>query len=424
MSSSTHTSPGSAQGPGEAASVELPKPPGFLRRWVDSHPRTIDGVIAFFLVIAPHVLVVISLGLTVDDPTRIIVVSAVAIVVLTAGVMLRRRWPFLLLGLSLLISALSSGNEGAASGAAMWVALYSLGVFAGVRRAWLGFGLAAAVSFVLLQFDADRMVGPWWALVLADLLQVGAGLIIPTLVGLWIGGRRRYEQALIARAQDLVRERDQRAQLAVSNERTRIAREMHDIVSHSLTVMITLSEGAAAQAEAGSDSAPDAMRRVAETGRESLAEMRRLLAVLRAPDSDAELAPQPGANGIGVLVAQFRDAGLPVAWQREGAELPPGGLALTTYRIVQESLTNALRHAPGARQVVVRTRVDPDRVTITIDNDITRDPQPSDGAGRGLIGMTERAALHGGSVDVGPRSDGHWRVEAVLFTDTSREDPA
>jgi signal transduction histidine kinase len=181
--------------------------------------------------------------------------------------------------------------------------------------------------------------------------------------------------------------------------------------------MITLSEGAAAQSEAASDLAPDAMRRVAETGRESLAEMRRLLGVLRAPGDSAELAPQPGADSIGSLIAQFREAGLPVAWRHDGAAIPRGGVGLAAYRIVQESLTNVLRHAPGTRRVDVATRNDGSVVSLTIDNETTYDPMPSDGSGRGLVGMRERAAMHAGSVAVGPRSDGRWRVHATLNID-------
>ncbi|WP_110590344.1 sensor histidine kinase [Microbacterium suaedae] len=423
MTPSRPASPDPVAGPGDAASLELPKPPGVLRSWIDGHPRTVDALIAFLAVIAPHVLATIALAPTATSAAWTIAVSAVAIAVLTPGVMLRRRWPFLLLVLSLLISTLAPGNAGDASGAATWVALYSLGVFANVRRAWIGFCIAAATTFVELQFTPDRMQGPWWVILLADLFQVGAAFLIPTLVGLWIGGRRRYEAALIARAEDLARERDQQARLAVSEERTRIAREMHDIVSHSLTVMITLSEGAAAQADVGSDRAAAAMRRVADTGRDSLAEMRRLLGVLRTSEAPAELAPQPGADSIAMLIAQFRDAGMPVTWRHEGQPLPSGGVSLTAYRIVQESLTNVLRHAPGARTVSASIRHEGGRVTITVDNDLTRDPVPSDGAGRGLVGMRERATLHGGVLEAGPRPDGRWRVHATLLTEHSRKAP-
>lgn len=292
-------------------------------------------------------------------------------------------------------------------------------MFRSVRWAWAGFAVAAAVNAALLLpgVDFGQFVVPILGVV-SVLVQVTVVTLVPTLIGLWIGGRRRYERALIARAEDLARERDQRARLAVSEERTRIAREMHDIVSHSLTVMITLSEGAAAQAQAGADTAPDAMRRVASTGRESLAEMRRLLALLRDPDVPADLVPQPADADIERLIAGFREAGLPVSFTRVGAPLHGGGIPLAAYRIVQEALTNVLRHAPRSPRVEVRLENAPDEVVIAIENDADPAPPRATGAGRGLIGMRERAALLGGSVDAGPRLRGGWGVVAVLRKET------
>src|SRR5699024_10237294 len=161
--------------------------------------------------------------------------------------------------------------------------------FALATLAWFADFVITNANAGFLDFSPEAPPPAGWLQLVALLLQASTAFIVPTLVGLWVGGRRRYERALIARAEDLARERDQRAQLAGSEERTRIGREMHDSVSHSRTVMITLSEGAAAQSEAGTDRAPDVMRRVADTGRDSLAEMRRLLGVLRAADAPAEL---------------------------------------------------------------------------------------------------------------------------------------
>ncbi|MGO3556096.1 MAG: sensor histidine kinase, partial [Microbacterium gubbeenense] len=136
--------------------------------------------------------------------------------------------------------------------------------------------------------------------------------------------------------------------------------------------------------------------------------------VLRTPGSSAELAPQPGADDIGSLIAQFRDAGMPLTWRSEGEPIPPGGVSLAAYRIVQESLTNVLRHAPGTQRVSVVSRNADGVISLTIDNETTRDPAPSDGSGRGLVGMRERAALADGTVEAGLRPDGRWRVHAVL----------
>ncbi len=420
MSDPTSAAPAS---PAEAgAALALPRPPGLFRRWIDRHPRAVDIAVATVSTALPFVVGGIASAVA-RVSTAEIVLAGVAAALLFAATLVRRRLPFVLLAATLVATVALPDVSLMVVGFSTWVALYSLGVFRGARSAWIGFGVAAAVWILdawllgnAFVESPSPLVPPAWAIAIGEAIQVGMILIIPTLVGLWVGGRRRYEQALIARAEDLARERDQRARLAVSEERTRIAREMHDIVSHGLTVVITLSEGAAAQAEAGSDRAPEAMRRVAETGRESLAEMRRLLGVLRAPDDRAELAPQPVAESIGALVARFRDAGMPVTWTAEGPALPPGGVALAAYRIVQESLTNVLRHAPGARRVSVALRHADGRATLTIDSDMTRDPAPSGGAGRGLVGMHERAALHRGTFEAGPRPDGRWRVRAELTT--------
>jgi signal transduction histidine kinase len=413
--SATDAVPGSPPDPGTA--LALPRPPGFLRRFLDRHPRTVDALIAVVSAGLPG-LVFLVMAVT-GDPWYV-TAAAVGAAVCFGLTFTRRKRPFLLLVFSSLLGLFP--DLGMTSGIlSTWVALYSIAVFRSTRAAWLGFGISTALWFAGFQIDllfpgsdADNPLVPSIA---GNIVQTAVMLAIPTLIGISVGGRRRYEQALIDRAADLARERDQRARLAVGEERTRIAREMHDIVSHSLTVMITLSEGAAAQSEAASDLAPDAMRRVAETGRESLAEMRRLLGVLRAPGDSAELAPQPGADSIGSLIAQFREAGLPVAWRHDGAAIPRGGVGLAAYRIVQESLTNVLRHAPGTRRVDVATRNDGSVVSLTIDNETTYDPMPSDGSGRGLVGMRERAAMHAGSVAVGPRSDGRWRVHATLNID-------
>lgn len=419
MTGTTPASPGPAQGPGELA---LPRPPGLFRRWIDRHPRTVDIVIATVTVLMPSALIPIMAGPFTGWP--LILTGFVCAAALFAATLLRRRIPFALLVIAAITGVIPLVGEPLGVLSA-WIALYSLAVFASSKQAWIGFSLATLVwfvSFVItnaasLAFAPDAAAPAGWLQVVALFLQAASAFIVPTLVGLWVGGRRRYERALIARAEDLARERDQRAQLAVSEERTRIAREMHDIVSHSLTVMITLSEGAAAQAEAGSDRAPDAMRRVADTGRDSLAEMRRLLGVLRAPDAPAELAPLPVNGSIQALVSQFRDAGLPVRWRGEGDPIPSGGgVALTTYRIVQESLTNVLRHAPHTRHVDVTATNFDDTITLTIDNETTTASHPADGTGRGLVGMRERAALHDGTVEAGPRPDGRWRVRATLST--------
>ena len=405
------------------AALALPRPPGILKRWLDAHPRTVDVLIAIATAGFPGLTFVV---LAAAGPFGHFIAPLAGSALCFVLTLFRRKRPFLLLVVACLIGLLPAAGM-SVSVLSTWVALYAIAVYRSTRAAWLGFGIATVIWFVVFQFGLAEPVanvayeGTSLPIITGNIVQTAVMVIVPTLVGISVGGRRRYEQALIARAADLARERDQRAQIAVGEERTRIAREMHDIVSHSLTVMITLSEGAAAQAEMGSALAPDAMRRVAETGRESLAEMRRLLGVLRTPDEAAELAPQPGADNIGSLVAQFRDAGLPVTWRSTGKPIPRGGVGLAAYRIVQESLTNVMRHAPGSPHVDVTTENDGRVIALTIDNDTTHDPMPSDGSGRGLVGMRERAALHGGSIAAGTRPDGRWRVAATLYLTDEEE---
>lgn len=404
-----------------APADELPRPPGALRRWMEAHPRTVDLLLALVTqgAVLPLALIVAAFDTAATDAWWAVAVTVTAAIALGYGTYARRRIPFALL-LASLCALLLPQPTALLGSIASWVALYALGVFRSVRWAWAGFVVAAAVNAAMLlpELDVDAFATPILA-VASLLVQATVVTLVPTLIGLWIGGRRRYERALIARAEDLARERDQRTRLAVSEERTRIAREMHDIVSHSLTVMITLSEGAAAQAQAGADTAPDAMRRVASTGRESLAEMRRLLGLLRDPDVPADLVPQPADADIERLIAGFREAGLPVSFTRVGAPLHGGGIPLAAYRIVQEALTNVLRHAPRSPRVEVRLENAPDEVVIAIENDADSAPPRATGAGRGLIGMRERAALLGGSVDAGPRLRGGWGVVAVLRKETT-----
>lgn len=414
-----------------AADLALPRPPGALQRWLERHPRTVDWTIAF---VCQAPLLVIGLVLPATDsagPIDIVWVLSICIAGFVALV-LRRRYPVagVIVVASLPIVGAFLPTQLVSGG---WVdgfiLLYSLGVHTTTRRMWFGFGYAAVASIaagVIRTMIEGNMPLPAAALG----VPLVVFYLVPTLIGLSVGNRRRYIAAIIARAEDLARERDQRARLAVTEERARVAREMHDIVSHGLTVMITLSEGAAARAEAGAPGAPDAMRTVASAGRDALSDMRRLLGLLRDPDSPAELAPQPSEADLDALVEGFRDAGIPVRWTHSGPQLDDAGggradIPLTVYRIVQEGLTNVLRHAPTASRVDVTLDNAPDAVTVTVENgspasgpstpgdDAPRAPRTL-GAGRGLIGVRERAALHGGAAEAGPMPNGGWRLSAVL----------
>ncbi|QCR19743.1 sensor histidine kinase [Agrococcus sp. SGAir0287] len=403
--------------------VALPRPPGVLRRFTARHPRLVDWTLAI-----GTQLPVLAIGIViaaVDLTQRIDGLLMVAAAVVAGGALLwRRRWP---LAVVLVISALLALPTHVVVGAfvAVYVALYSLGAYGRTLHVWLGVAGAAVASLVstLVVPAIETMdVGP---VVSINLVGI-ASFVVAVLLGTSVRARRAYVAALIARADDMARDRDRQAQLAVAAERARIAREMHDVVSHGLTVMVTLAEGSAAQVARDPERAGATMRRVADAGRDSLAEMRRLLGVLREPGDGAELAPQPAAGDLQALVASFRDVGMPVRLTTSGPAIADSALALTVHRIVQEALTNAMRHASDAGRVEVDVRHGAGVVRVEIVDDGSGAPASTTGAGRGIVGMRERAALFAGDVAAGPREPSGWRVVATLHESPSpvQERPA
>ena len=237
------------------------------------------------------------------------------------------------------------------------------------------------------------------------------------VVGAWLAGRgmrSRQSRAdhLQARTVELAHERDQRARAAVAEERARIARELHDVVAHSVGVIVIQAQ--AAQQVAGEDAATGpALRSIESTGQQALTDMRRLLGLLRSEDEELALAPQPSLRYIERLVETVRDAGLPVELTVEGDEvrLPPG-VDLSAYRIVQEALTNAIKHAGPARaRVVVRYRRD--EVELDISDDGRGDGAAPSG-GHGIVGMRERVSVYGGRIETGSRPGGGYAVNVRL----------
>jgi signal transduction histidine kinase len=235
------------------------------------------------------------------------------------------------------------------------------------------------------------------------------------LLGVSVRHWRNSLSTLTERAEQLERERDQQARIAVAAERTRIAREMHDVVAHSLSVMVTLSEGAALKQAAEPERASRAMRQVSATGHQALGEMRRLLGVLRTEDAPEPLEPQPGLAQLDGLLGQVRATGLAAELSMTGttAAMPPGA-ELTVYRIVQEALTNTLKHAAAPTRVSVAIVGRPDAVTVDVHDDGARRDTRPDLTGHGLAGMRERAAVYDGAVSAGPDPAGGWRVRARL----------
>ncbi len=246
-----------------------------------------------------------------------------------------------------------------------------------------------------------------------------------TAAALLLGRNRRAQRAVLAglqeRAERAEADRDQQTRVAVAEERTRIAREVHDVVSHSVSVMTALADGAGAalatRSAGGRDPAREAVAAIASTGREALADMHRLLGVLRAPDEAVERVPAPGLGDLSTLVEQVRAAGVPTTLTVRGSPAPLGtATALAVYRLVQEALTNTLQHAAGARSAGVLLDWSATGLTVEVaDDGPARAARTTPGrVGHGLVGMRERMAAHGGTVAAGPRPEGGWRVAATL----------
>jgi signal transduction histidine kinase len=300
-------------------------------------------------------------------------------------------------------------------------ALYALAVYRSARSAWIAYAITAVVTIVVLGATevvvAAHVFGPLSTEAIPSGFAALSFCTVAVLVGTNVGNRRRYLNALIDRARQLARERDQQAEIATAAERSRVAREMHDIVSHSLTVMITLADGSAGLVASAPERSAETMRLVAETGRGALGDMRRLLGVLRAGDENgAAHAPQPGLGELGELVERFRAAGLPVRITVSGPAPTDVGQQLTVFRVVQEALTNTLRHAALATHVTVTIAFGDDRIRIVVEDDATVHAGSIQGSGSGLLGLRERVALYGGTLEAGPRRGGGWRVAAEIPT--------
>jgi signal transduction histidine kinase len=228
----------------------------------------------------------------------------------------------------------------------------------------------------------------------------------PFLAGFVIRIRREREHLL-------VQERDERARAAVAEERTRIARELHDVVAHAMGVIVLQARGARHAMDAAPDDARGAIDAIESTAGTALAEMRQLLGVLREDSEEIAFAPQPSLAHLDVLAAKLREAGLPVEVTVDGEtrELPPG-VDLSAYRIVQEALTNALKHAGPAR-ARVHLRYRPDHVEVEVLDDGDGGSNGG-GSGHGLLGMHERVSVFGGELETGPRDGGGYAVRARL----------
>ncbi len=393
--------------------------------WLHRHPTLADGLLA--------VALLVPLGVAGGGDGRSRISGVLLGLCCILPIAWRRRAPmtvFVITGVSA-FAAIASGHVLGAAPIGPMIALYSVAVWCDRRRS-----LAAAVVS-LGGILAAVAVSPRPTGFEPRILLVPAAFVALTwLIGDNLRVRRAYVAQLEARAEQLEREQATEAQRAIDGERTRIARELHDVVAHHVSVIAV--QAGAARMVAEQRSAPhddgtrpsmsdDMLASIETTARQALGELRRLLGVLRKEDGDADRAPQPGLHQLGSLVGHMRDSGVPVELAIEGSvpEALPSGVDLTAYRIIQEALTNVLKHAPGAAtRVVVRADGNDLELRVTdAGTDSTAvepgDVRPPVDGGHGLIGMSERVALFGGQLRFGPGPSGGFEVVARIPLDGS-----
>jgi signal transduction histidine kinase len=289
----------------------------------------------------------------------------------------------------------------------------------------------AAVAALIVEAGAVMAAVRWSP---SDPVKVWVGLsgltVAAGVLGITVRQRRDLLASLREKAARLELERDQEGRLGAAAERARIAREMHDIVSHNLTVMIALADGATYAIAASPERALPAMERVSATGRQALVEMRRLLGVLRDEPSDQPLEPQPSLDRLDELLGRVHAAGIPVTVEIDGdPHQLSDGIQLAIFRIAQEALTNTLKHAvrPTRAHLLLRCRAG--QVELEVTDSVSTGTSQTNGhsgavsGGRGLTGMRERAVAYGGELDAGPSPEGGWRVHLRLDPDAASGAP-
>jgi signal transduction histidine kinase len=351
---------------------------------------------------------------------------ALVAVVMALALVVRRRYPLTVLGVvaaAALVQVLTavSGSEGPLPfDAAIPIAMYSVVKYARTLRD--GF-IAAGVVVAGIAIEVRRLaaLGSWWQVTLFY-TAVFAGIWLSAYV---VRTRRAHLSSLEERAATLERERQHLAEIAVAHERATIAREMHDVVAHSLAVIIVQADGGRYAMAASPATAAQVLETVAATARDALEEMRRLIDLLRSDSVATEDRQIRRIDDVPALVERARQAGLDMTLSLDPVPCSPT-VGATVYRLVQEALTNVIRHAGPSARCAVTVWLDDGSLRLSIVDDGGADggrsaPDPAladrvstDRVGHGLVGMRERTAVLGGTFDAGPRADGGWRVHAVL----------
>jgi signal transduction histidine kinase len=362
-------------------------------------PLTVDRVVAVVLTATAQLEVWLGNGNA--DHNR--AVAALVSLLATSAVAVRRRWAFevgVVVSWAFSLQLAFWGDPQIVSASiAYFCALYALTVWTPLRRFVLGVSLILAAFPVTVAGPSDVTVSS------AGFFGVVA-LAVMLLIRFVLGDRER-------RLRLAERERDLAAREAVVEERARIARELHDAIAHNVSMMVVQAGAERRVLDGGNGATREVLETIEQIGRGALTEMRRLVGMLRSDEGDP-LAPQPSLDDLPTLVAQVREAGLPVDLEVEGQrrELPVG-IELSAYRIVQEALTNALKHA-GEAQAGVRVRYGEDSLELEIVDDGAGGRDPIAGGGHGLVGMRERVALYGGRLDAGRRPSGGFAVRVLL----------
>lgn len=380
-------------------------------QWIQAHPRAADWLLVAMLM---AITVPVALYSVPDGGQRAIgVLGWTLVLCMNVPVAWRRTAPFAAIWTTVALTApywiLDYPDD--ATGPGMLILVYSLAAHGrrpqAVRHFWLVLLLLTGVMTAGVISNQDDV--PWFA-VPGNVIIFGTAWIL----GDNLRTRRRYLAELEEKAQRTEEQHAAEAERAIAEERTRIARELHDVVAHSMSVMVVQAGAARRVIDQDPVQAATALAAIEETGRESLTEMRRVLGVLRGEGDAVELAPAPGLDDFDRLLHHCEEAGMPVELIVTGDVRPLApGLEMNAYRVVQESLTNSLKHA-GRAHATVTLHYAPDRLRVTVHDDGRGAAAINAGAGQGIVGMRERVEAYNGALTAAPRPGGGFAVEATF----------